>query len=78
MESQSQQEAQAMPDMQQTGGVPTKVTIAGKQYTIYVKLNGEFMTVRQAIKATKTKKASKKSSSPKKSPSKQQKSSSRK
>lgn len=32
------------------GGSPSKVTIKGKQCTVYVKVNGEFMTVKQAQK----------------------------
>ena len=39
----------------QGGGVPSKVMIAGKSYTIYVKVNGEFMTISQADKVLKAK-----------------------
>lgn len=35
---------------EQVGGSISKVTIHGKQYTVYVKIKGEFMTVRQATK----------------------------
>lgn len=34
----------------QNAGAPSKVTIKGKQCTAYVKVNGEFMTVKQAVK----------------------------
>lgn len=33
------------------GGAPTKIHIGKKAYTIYVKMNGEFVTVKQAMAA---------------------------
>jgi len=49
-------------DVTKEGGAPSKVTIKGKQCTVYVKVNGEFMTVKQAQKLLKPK--SKPSASP--------------
>lgn len=40
-------------EKEQGGGAPSKVMIAGKSYTLYVKVNGEFMTIAQAKKVLK-------------------------
>ena len=37
----------------QQGGAPSKVVLFNKSYTVYVKVNGEFMTVKQATKTLK-------------------------
>jgi len=57
---------------EQNAGAPSKVTVNGKSCTVYVKVNGEFMTVKQANKMLSKKASSSKKSSvsPKKTPSK--------
>lgn len=46
-------------DRQSVGGAaPSKVSIAGKHYVLYVKIDGEFMTVKQATKYLQKKKRS--------------------
>lgn len=44
----------------QEGGMPTKIRICNKMYTLYVKMGGEFVTIKRAMAMEKAKAKKKK------------------